>query len=74
MNRRNESSRVSQSSWRMPALTAAEDELLAMTPAEELLELDILQRENIRGAIHYHRFHHPNRRRSNLQLLRALEA
>lgn len=42
----------SQSGWRMPALTAAEDELLATTPAEELLALDILQPENIRDTLH----------------------
>ena len=38
----------SQSGWRMPALTPAEDELLATTPTEELLALDILRRESIR--------------------------
>lgn len=42
----------SQSGWRMPALTAREDELLATTPAEELLKLDILQPENIRDTLH----------------------
>lgn len=42
----------SQSGWRMPALTAAEDELLATTPTEELLKLDILQPENIRDTLH----------------------
>lgn len=42
----------SQSGWRMPALTAAEDELLATTPAEELLSLDILKPENIRDTLH----------------------
>lgn len=42
----------SQSGWRMPALTAREDELLAVTPAEELLGLDILQPENIRDTLH----------------------
>lgn len=42
----------SQSSWRMPALTAKEDELLATTPTEELLKLDILQPENIRDTLH----------------------
>ena len=35
----------SQSGWRMPALTAEEDELLATTPAEELLALPLLQPE-----------------------------
>ena len=42
----------SQSGWRMPALTAEEDELLATTPTEELLELDILKPENIRDTLH----------------------
>ncbi|MCH5258396.1 MAG: SDR family oxidoreductase [Lachnospiraceae bacterium] len=42
----------SQSGWRMPALTAEEDELLALTPTEELLELDILKPENIRDTLH----------------------
>lgn len=42
----------SQSGWRMPALTAEEDELLAVTPTEELLGLDILKPENIRDTLH----------------------
>lgn len=42
----------SQSGWRMPALTAAEDELLATAPTEELLALDILRPENIRDTLH----------------------
>jgi NAD(P)-dependent dehydrogenase (short-subunit alcohol dehydrogenase family) len=42
----------SQSGWRMPALTAQEDELLATTPTEELLSLDILKLENIQDALH----------------------
>ena len=42
----------SQSGWRMPALTAEEDELLATTPTEELLGLEILQPENIRDTLH----------------------
>lgn len=42
----------SQSGWRMPALTAEQDELLATTPTEELLSLDILQPENIRDTLH----------------------
>ena len=37
----------SQSGWRMKALTAEEDELLATTPTEDLLKLSILQPENI---------------------------
>ena len=42
----------SQSSWRMPALTPEEDELLATTPADELLKLDMLQPGNIRDTLH----------------------
>ena len=42
----------SQSGWRMPALTAEEDELLATTPTEELLSLPLLQSENIRDTLH----------------------
>lgn len=42
----------SQSGWRMPALTAEEDELLATTPAEELLKLPLLQQANIRDTLH----------------------
>lgn len=42
----------SQSGWRMPALTAEEDELLAITPTEELLALPLLQPENIRDTLH----------------------
>ena len=42
----------SQSGWRMPSLTAEEDELLATTPTEELLDLDILQPKNIRDTLH----------------------
>jgi NAD(P)-dependent dehydrogenase (short-subunit alcohol dehydrogenase family) len=42
----------SQSGFRMQALTAKEDELLATTPTEELLELDILQPKNIRDTLH----------------------
>lgn len=42
----------SQSGWRMPALTADEDELLATTPAEELLSLDILRPERICDTLH----------------------
>ena len=42
----------SQSGHRMPTLTPEEDEQLACTPAEELLELDILQPENIRDTPH----------------------
>ena len=42
----------SQSGHRMPALGAEADELLAMTPTEELLGLDLLQPENIRDTLH----------------------
>ncbi len=42
----------SQSGHRMPALTPKEDELLATTPADELLSLDILQPKNIRDTLH----------------------
>jgi NAD(P)-dependent dehydrogenase (short-subunit alcohol dehydrogenase family) len=42
----------SQSGFRMPALTAEEDEQLATTSTEELLGLDILQPENIRDTLH----------------------
>ena len=37
----------SQSGWRMPALTAWQDEQLATVPTEELLSLDFLRPENI---------------------------
>lgn len=42
----------SQSGWRMPALSAEEDRLLATTPTEELLNLDILQPGHIRDTLH----------------------
>ena len=42
----------SQSGWRMPQLTAEEDRLLATTPTEELLSLEILKPENIRDTLH----------------------
>lgn len=42
----------SQSGHRMPQLTAEEDELLATTPAEELLGLDMLQPSAIRDTLH----------------------
>ena len=41
----------SQSGHRMPALTPEEDEQLACTPTEELLNLDILQPENIKDTL-----------------------
>lgn len=42
----------SQSGYRMPALTAGEDEQLATTSTEELLSLGILQPQNIRDTLH----------------------
>lgn len=42
----------SQSGWRLPALTAEEDEQLAITPTEELLQLPLLQPENIKDTLH----------------------
>ena len=42
----------SQSGHRMPALTPAEDEALATTPTEQLLDIDILQPQNIRDTLH----------------------
>ena len=42
----------SQSGFRMPALTPEQDELLATTPAEELLSLEMLQPKNIRDTLH----------------------
>lgn len=42
----------SQSGHRMPALTPQEDEQLACTPTEELLNLEILKPENIKDTLH----------------------
>ena len=42
----------SQSGWRMPALTAEQDALLATAPTEELLSLDFLQPGSIRDTLH----------------------
>ncbi|WP_130868571.1 SDR family oxidoreductase [Intestinimonas massiliensis (ex Afouda et al. 2020)] len=42
----------SQSGHRMKQLTPEEDELLACTPTEELLELPLLQPENIHDTLH----------------------
>jgi NAD(P)-dependent dehydrogenase (short-subunit alcohol dehydrogenase family) len=42
----------SQSGYRMPALTADEDRLLATTPTEELLQLEMLQPGNIKDTLH----------------------
>lgn len=42
----------SQSGFRMPQLGNEIDELLAITPTEELLELEILRPENIKDTLH----------------------
>lgn len=42
----------SQSGHRMPALSPETDELLAMTPTDELLSLDVLQPQNIKDTLH----------------------
>ena len=42
----------SQSGHRMPALTPEEDALLACTPPEELLQLDLLQPDRVRDTLH----------------------
>ncbi len=42
----------SQSGHRMAQLTAEEDELLATTPVEELLSLEMLQPRNIKDTLH----------------------
>jgi NAD(P)-dependent dehydrogenase (short-subunit alcohol dehydrogenase family) len=42
----------SQSGKRMPQLSAEEDELLACTPTEQLLSLDLLQPANIKDTLH----------------------
>lgn len=42
----------SQSGYRMPALSMEDDELLAMTSTEELLDLDILSEGNIKDTLH----------------------
>ncbi|MFV0558755.1 MAG: SDR family oxidoreductase [Enterococcus sp.] len=42
----------SQSGYRMPALSAQADELLATTPTEELLALDFLQVAQIQSPLH----------------------
>ncbi len=42
----------SQSGHRLPALGAEKDEALALTPTDELLNLDFLQPENIRDSLH----------------------
>lgn len=42
----------SQSGHRLPQLSVAEDEQLAVTPTEELLKLDLLQPEHIQDTLH----------------------
>lgn len=42
----------SQSGHRMPALSPEIDEQIAMTPAEELLNLEVLKPENIKDTLH----------------------
>ncbi len=42
----------SQSGHRLPALGAEKDKALALTPTDELLNLDFLQPENIRDTLH----------------------
>jgi NAD(P)-dependent dehydrogenase (short-subunit alcohol dehydrogenase family) len=42
----------SQSGYRMPALSAEDDRLLATTPTEELLNLEMLQPGNLRDTLH----------------------
>ena len=42
----------SQSGHRMPALTAEADRLLATTPTEDLLKLDLLQPDHIKDTLH----------------------
>ena len=42
----------SQSGHRLPALTAEQDRLLALTPTEELLQLDLLQPGQVTDTLH----------------------
>ncbi|KIR03645.1 Short-chain dehydrogenase/oxidoreductase [Lachnospiraceae bacterium TWA4] len=42
----------SQSGWRMKQLTPEEDEQLATTPTEELLDIELLQPEKIKDTLH----------------------
>lgn len=42
----------SQSGYRLPTLTAEEDEQLATTPTEQLLSIDLLRPENIHDTLH----------------------
>lgn len=43
---------ASQSGHRLPALTSEEDKALAITPADELLSLPMLQPDNIKDSLH----------------------
>jgi NAD(P)-dependent dehydrogenase (short-subunit alcohol dehydrogenase family) len=43
---------ASQAGHRLPALTSAEDKALATTPAEDLLDLPLLQPDNLRDTLH----------------------
>ncbi len=45
----------SQSGYRLPALGEETDRLLACTPTDELLSLDVLQPQNIRDTLHAYR-------------------
>lgn len=42
----------SQSGYRMPALTIEQDEMLAIAPTDELLDLPFLQPEHIKDTLH----------------------
>lgn len=42
----------SQSGFRMPQLTVEQDEMLALTPTEELLNIAFLKKENIQNTLH----------------------
>lgn len=57
----------SQSGHRMPALTPQQDELLATTPADELLALEMLQPCNIRDTLHAYQM----AKRSNVKRVMA---
>jgi NAD(P)-dependent dehydrogenase (short-subunit alcohol dehydrogenase family) len=48
----NHPARVSQSGHRLGALTAEEDKALAITPADDLLALPMLQPEQVKDSLH----------------------
>ena len=53
-----------QSGHRMPALSSEEDELLALTPTDKLLDLEILKPKNISDTLHaYQLAKHGNEKR-----------